>query len=152
MAKSEFVYVTYIKTTPEKLWKALTNPEFQRQYWIGMHINTDWKKGSAWTLEFPNGDIADQGTVLECKPFKRLVLKWKNIWKTGLDKEGYSRCAMDLEPNEDAVKLTVTHSSPKDNSKLIKAVSGGWPMILSNLKSLLETGKIVKTMSDCKKD
>ncbi len=152
MAKSEFVYVTYIKTTPQKLWQALTNPEFQRQYWVGMNINTDWKPGSDWQLTFPDGSIADHGKVIECKPLKRIVLKWKNVWKTGLGAEGFSRCVMDMEPNEDAVKLTVTHSMGKEKSKLIKAVSGGWPMILSNLKSLLETGKVVKMKSDCKKE
>ena len=152
MAKSEFVYVTYINTTPQKLWKALTNPEFQKQYWTGMAIQTDWKPGSKWQLTFPDGAIADHGQVVEFKPYERIVLKWKNVWKTGLGAEGYSRCFMDIEPSEKAVKLTVTHSIGKDRSKLIKAVSGGWPMILSNLKSLLETGKVVKEKSDCKKE
>jgi uncharacterized protein YndB with AHSA1/START domain len=152
MAKSEFFYVTYIKTTPEKLWKALTTPEFQRQYWVSAHIKTNWKKGSPWQLLFPDGKIADEGTIVDIKPNKRLVLKWKNIWKRGLDKEGYSRCTMEIAPYEKgAVKLTVTHSIAKAKSKLIEAVSGGWPYILSNLKSLLETGKIVvDKKGDCR--
>jgi uncharacterized protein YndB with AHSA1/START domain len=152
MAKSEFIYVTYINTTPQKLWKALTNPEFQKQYWTGMDIKTDWKPGSKWQLTFPDGSIADHGEVVEFKPYERIVLKWRNVWKTGLSAEGYSRCIMDIEPTEEAVKLTVTHSIGKDKSKLIKAVSGGWPMVLSNLKSLLETGKVIKKKSDCSKE
>ena len=103
MAKSEFMYVTYINTTPQKLWKALTTPEFQKQYWVGMQIKTDWKPGSKWEMVFPDGSIADQGEVLEFKPLKKLVLKWRNFWKTGLKDEGYSRCTMDIEPAEEAV-------------------------------------------------
>ena len=102
MAKSEFMYVTYINTTPQKLWKALTTPEFQKQYWVGMQIKTDWKPGSKWEMVFPDGSIADQGEVLEFKPLKKLVLKWRNLWKAGLKEEGYSRCIMDIEPAEKA--------------------------------------------------
>ena len=117
-----------------------------------MEIKTDWKKGSDWQLTFPDSTIADHGQVLEFKPYERIVLKWKNDWKAGLGAEGYSRCTMEIEPSQESVKLTVTHSIGRDKSKLIKAVSGGWPMILSNLKSLLETGKVVRKKSDCKKD
>ena len=142
MARSEFVYVTYIKTTPEKLWQALINPELMKQYWAGMHIKTDWKPGSPWQMMFPDGSIADVGEVIEFKPFKRLKLKWRNEWKAKLKAEGYSRCRMDIEPSVKAVKLTVSHTIGKDRSEFIKAVAGGWPFICSNLKSLLETGTV----------
>ena len=105
MAKSEFVYVTYIKTTPQKLWKALTIPEFMKQYWSGMHIKTDWNPGSAWQLLFADGKLADEGKIVEAKPQKRLVLTWRNQWKPGLKDEGYSRCIMDIEPVKEVVKI-----------------------------------------------
>ena len=141
--ESRFVYVTYIRTTPERLWAALTTPEFMRQYWFGCHVATDWKRGSAWRLEFKDGRVADGGTIVEIDPPRRLVLEWRNEWSPELNAEGDSRCTMELEPADDAVKLTVTHAMAKPESKLIHAVGGGWPKILSNLKSLLETGEVV---------
>jgi uncharacterized protein YndB with AHSA1/START domain len=142
-----FVYVTYIRTTPEKLWSALTNPEFTKKYWFGMHQESDWKPGSPWRLVFADGRIADVGEILESDPPKRLVIKWRNEFKPELKAEGHSRCTMELEPVGDAVKLTITHAMETERtaSKVIDAVSGGWPRILSNLKSLLETGDVVVT-------
>ena len=142
---STFVYVTYIRTSPEKLWAALTTAEFTRQYWFGTEQLTDWQAGSPWQLKFPDGRLADSGEVLEIDPPKRLVLKWRNEFKPELKAEGYSRCTMDLEPMDSAVKLTITHVIDRRESKLIGAVSGGWPRILSNLKSLLETGQLALT-------
>lgn len=140
---STFVYVTFIRTTPERLWSALLEPDFMKQYWFGMYIATDWKVGSKWQLAFEDGRIADSGEVLEIDPPKRLVLRWLNQWKPEFNAEGYSRCTMELEPLEGAVKLSITHSIECADSKLIAGVSGGWPRILSNLKSLLETGSVV---------
>ena len=142
-AESSFVYVTYIRTTPERLWSALTTPEFMRQYWFDCQIATDWKRGSPWKLQFKDGRVADSGTILEIDPPKRLVLEWRNEWSPEINAEGNARCTMDLEPVDGAMKLTVTHSIARPGSKLIAAVSGGWPKILSNLKSLLETGEVV---------
>jgi uncharacterized protein YndB with AHSA1/START domain len=151
MTKSEFVYATYIKTTPEKLWNALTNREFMKQYWFGAHCESDWKAGSLWKLHFPDGQIADAGEIVECIRFKRLVIKWRNEWKPELKAEGYSRCIFEIEPAENAVKLTVTHGMDREGSKFVEAVSGGWPKVLSNLKSLLETGQIVlEKIEDCR--
>ena len=147
MAKSTFVYATYIRTTPEKLWEALTAPEFARQYWFGMHIETDWRPGSAWRLVFPDGRTADSGVVVEADAPRSLVLRWRNEWKPELKAEGESICKMSLEPFEGAVKLTITHEIEHERSPLIEAVSGGWPRILSNLKSLLETGRLAFTAS-----
>ncbi|MBV8451329.1 MAG: SRPBCC family protein [Deltaproteobacteria bacterium] len=143
MNKSEFVYVVYIRTTPERLWSALTSADFMKQYWFGMHFQTDWKSGSAWQMLFPDGRVADTGEVIEIDPPRRLVLKWRNDFRPELKSEGYARCIIDLEPTDSAVKLTITHMMDRAESKFIEAVSGGWPRILSNLKSLLETGEIV---------
>ncbi|MGA7713347.1 MAG: SRPBCC family protein [Rhizomicrobium sp.] len=141
---SQYVYVTYIRTTPDKLWEALTKPEFMKQYWYGMHAECDWKKGSPWKLMFPDGRVADAGEVLEVEPRKRLVLKWRNEFKPELKEEGYTRCVMDIEPDGEITKLTITHSIDRENAKVIEAVSGGWPKVLSGLKSLLETGRSIE--------
>lgn len=144
MAGSKFVYVTFIRTTPEALWAALMSPEFMRKYWFNMHFDTDWTTGSSWKLMFPDGRVADTGEIAEIDPGKRLVLKWRNEFKPELKAEGYSQCVMQLEPMGNATKLTITHSIDVEDAKLIDAVSGGWPKILSNLKSLLETGEVLR--------
>jgi uncharacterized protein YndB with AHSA1/START domain len=145
-AASTFVYVTFIRTTPEKLWSALTSPDTMRQYWFDMHQESDWKPGSPWRLLFADGRVADTGQILEADPPRRLVFRWQNEFKPELKAEGPARCTYELEPVDGAVKLTITHAMDRPNAKFIKAVSGGWPLILCNLKSLLETGQIaVKT-------
>lgn len=145
-AASTFIYVTYIRTTPERLWEALTTPDFARQYWFGTHPESDWQPGSPWRLVYPDGRVTDTGEVVEFDPPRRLVLKWRNEFRPELKAEGFSLCAMALEPMGDAVKLTVSHGIDRPGSKFIEAVSGGWPRILSNLKSLLETGEIAEGM------
>jgi uncharacterized protein YndB with AHSA1/START domain len=135
-----FIYVTYIRTSQQKLWDALLKPEFQRLYWFGAHHESEWKKGAAWKIVFQDGRIADSGEVLEIDPPNRLVLKWRNEWNPEIKAEGYSRCEFNLEPAGDTIKLTVTHSMEGAGTKFIQGVSGGWPKILSSLKSLLETG------------
>ncbi len=140
--RSQFVYVTFIRSTPAKLWEALTTPEFIRQYWFGCTVDCDWKKGSPWKLIGPDGRLFDSGEILESDPPRRLVIRWKNEFKPELTAEGPSRCTMELEPVPGAVKLSITHVVERDPSKFIEAVSGGWPKILSNLKSLLETGGV----------
>ena len=145
MTGSTFIYVTFIRTSANELWNALTNPEVMKRYWFGFHQESDWKAGSAWKLMHPDGRVADAGEVVEIDPPKRLVLKWRNEFKPELKAEGYSQCVFEIEPTGEAVKLTVSHSIERDKAKFIEAVSGGWPRILSNLKSLLETGKIVLT-------
>ena len=151
MSKSEFVYTTYIKTTPEKLWDALTNPEFMKQYWFGMYCTSEWKSGSPWQLRFSDGQIGDAGEIVESTPPKRLAIKWRNEWKPELKAEGFSLCVFEIEPEDAAVKLTVTHGMEQSPSKTIEAVSGGWPKVLSNLKSLLETGQaVVSRVIDCR--
>jgi uncharacterized protein YndB with AHSA1/START domain len=105
--ESSFVYVTFIRTTAEKLWSA------------------------------------DTGVIVECERPKRIRLKWRNEFRPELKAEGYALCTIEIEPYGDAVRLSIAHTMERAGSKFIEAVSGGWPKILSNLKSLLETGKIV---------
>jgi uncharacterized protein YndB with AHSA1/START domain len=142
-AESRFVYVTYIRTTPEQLWSALLSPEFARQYWRGAHPEAEWKMGGSWKLLFPDGRVGDVGEIVAFEPMKRLAIRWRNEFKPELKEEGWSLCTMEIEPIGAAVKLTVTHSMAREASKFIDAVSGGWPQILSNLKSLIETGAVV---------
>jgi len=89
--KSSFVYVTYIRTTPETLWAALTTSEFMKKYWFGMNIETDWKAGSPWKLIFPDGRIADTGEIVELDRPRRIVLKWRNELRPSLTAEGHAR-------------------------------------------------------------
>jgi uncharacterized protein YndB with AHSA1/START domain len=141
MAESRFVYVTYIRTTPEKLWQALIDPEFTRRYWVETWQECDWKPGASWRLMIPDGRVGDSGEVLEIEPGRRLVLSWRNEFKPELREEGPSRMTYEIEPQGDSVKLTVIHESGEPGSRLIEGVSNGWPLILSSLKSLLETGE-----------
>ena len=147
-AESSFVYVTFIRTTAEKLWSALTDPEQMKEYWFGMHIKTDWTVGAEWTMVFPDGRVADTGEILAIERPKRIRLKWQNEFKPELKAEGFTVCTLEIEPVGAAVKLTVTHTIERAESKFIQAVSGGWPKILSNLKSLLETGQLALTETD----
>jgi uncharacterized protein YndB with AHSA1/START domain len=146
MARSTFIYVTYIRTTPEKLWSALTtDSEFMKQYWFGVHCESQWTAGSPWKMFGSDGQLFDDGEIVEAVPPKRLVIRWQHQNKPELKAEGVSLCTMELEPGEGAVRLAITHTIERDPSKFIEAVSGGWPKILSNLKSLLETGSIALT-------
>jgi uncharacterized protein YndB with AHSA1/START domain len=140
--RSHFVYVTIIRCSPATLWEALTDPKFIRQYWYGVNVECEWKKGAPWKMAFPDGRLADAGEILEIDPPRKIVLRWLNEWNPEMKAEGPSRCEIDLEPLDGAVKLTITHEIDKPESKFIAAVAAGWPFTLSNLKSLLETGEV----------
>ena len=142
MARSTFLYATYIRTTQQKLWDALTDPEFMKQYWFGMHCESGFTTGSPWKLVSDSGEVYDEGVIAEADPPRRLVIRWEHRKRPELAAEGASLCTMELEQASTAVKLTITHSVEREGSRLVEAVSGGWPKILSNLKSLLETGTI----------
>lgn len=144
MAKSQFTYVTYIRTTPAKLWKALLDPEFTRQWWCETYHDCNWKPGSSWKLMIPDGRVADGGEVIEIVPEKKLVLKWRNEFQPELRAEGYSRMSCELEQMGETIKLSILHEIDVADSKLIQGVSGGWPILLSSLKSLLETGEALE--------
>jgi uncharacterized protein YndB with AHSA1/START domain len=140
MARSTFVYVTYIRTTPEKLWAALTDAEFSKEYWFGCRSESAWTAGSPWTLTSSDGEIVDAGEIVEAVPPRRLVIRWQQQKKPELKAEGPSLCTMEIERSGSAVRLSITHTIEREPSKFIEAVSGGWPKVVSNLKSLLETG------------
>ena len=152
MQTDQFVYVTYIRTTPEKLWKALIEPEFTRQFWCNTTQESEWKPGATWKILSPDGAVADSGEVVEIDPHRRLVLKWRNEFRPELKAEGYSRLTYQLEPEGKSVKLTVIHEMEKEGSKFIEAVSSGWPHILASLKSLLETGESLEETREWPKD
>ncbi len=141
MAGDRFVYVIYIRTTPQKLWDALRDPEFTRRYWVETWQESTWEKGGRWKIMLPDGRVGDSGEVLEIDPPRKLVVSWRNEFKPELKEEGYSRLTYLLEPEAETVKLTVIHEIDKEKSKLIEAVSSGWPALLCSMKSLLETGE-----------
>jgi uncharacterized protein YndB with AHSA1/START domain len=141
MSGSTFVYVSYIRTTPEQLWHALTTREIIQQYRFGMRVESEWQVGSTWSM-YADGSLMDSGEILESVSQQRLVMSWLNQWEPEFKAEGASRCVYEIEPRGASAKLTLTHSIERPDSAFIGAVSEGWPMVISNLKSLLETGEV----------
>jgi uncharacterized protein YndB with AHSA1/START domain len=139
MSKPEFVYVTYIETTPEKLWDALTQSDFTRLYWFGTEVRSDWKVGSPFAL-VTNGATTDTGEILEADRPRRLSYTFKHVLDPEMSKERASKVVFTLEPFGKLVKLTLTHEDFVAGSLLLDGISKGWPAILSALKSLLEKG------------
>ena len=151
--KPSFVYTTYIHTTPERLWQALTEPAFTERYW-SMTFDSDWEPGSTMTWHTRGVTIADpEQVVLESEPYRRLSYTWQTVtpeWAAALrltddvrDRlvaESRSRVSFEIEPLEQQVKLTVTHEDLEPDGLLRTLISSGWPRVLSNLKTLLETG------------
>jgi uncharacterized protein YndB with AHSA1/START domain len=118
----------------------LLKPEFTRLYWFGVTLDSTWQAGAPWKMAYPDGRVTDSGEVIEIDKPRRIVLKWRHEMRPELSAEGYSRCTITIEPADEMMKLTILHENDVPDSKIIEAVSGGWPKILSNLKSLLETG------------
>ncbi len=154
MQKPEFVYTTYIKTTPEQLWQALTDPTFTQRYW-GATLTSDWEAGSPMTWEYRGVTIADPAqVVLESEPYRRLAYTWQTVTPefakvVGFSDEYFAKVAaerrskvsFDIEPIGDGVRLTVIHDDFDAESAMLESVSNGWPRILASLKTLLETGE-----------
>jgi uncharacterized protein YndB with AHSA1/START domain len=145
MAKAEFVYVTYIRTTSERLWKALLDGEFTRKYWEHDNVS-DWKPGSTWEHRRSDATRAVDlvGHVVESVPPRRLVLTWAFPADTA-NKAKHSRVAFEIEPIDDMVRLTVRHDELEPGSEMLRGISEGWPRVLASLKSLLETGRPLPT-------
>ncbi len=139
MSKPRFVYVIYIASTPDKVFKALTDPKQSARYWFGYAVTSDWKVGAPFAL-VKDGKAWDDGKVLEYDAPRRLSYTFHPM-HDGLEGEKPSRVAFDLEEINGQVKLTVTHDDFEDDSKVLPKIQMGWPPILSSLKSLLETGK-----------
>lgn len=142
MDRPEFVYVTYISTTPEKLWSALMDSEMTKRYW-GYHRNvSDWEVGSTWShQDYDDESIVDiVGKVVESTPPRRLVLTWASPADEANEAK-HSRVTFEIEPFLDAVRLTVTHDELEPGSEMLHGITQGWPAVLSSLKTLLETGR-----------
>ena len=153
MSKPEFVYTTYIRTTPQRLWQALTEPAFTRRYW-GVALESDWKPGSTLTWRQNGVTTADpEQLVLESEPYRRLAYTWHTFTPEWAEMAGFdgerlgtmaaeprSKVTFDLEPAGDTVRLTVVHDGFQPGSAVLSNISEGWPELLSSLKTLLETG------------
>jgi uncharacterized protein YndB with AHSA1/START domain/biotin operon repressor len=144
----EKVFEIYIKTTPDRLWEAITNPEMRKKYTFGVAVQTDWKTGSSYKGVAGSGTVTPpipilEGENLEVQPPRRLVQSFRALWSDDVKREGTSRVTWEIEPVGDSCRLTVTHDQLREgaNSELY----GGWPMILSGLKTLLETGQLLTT-------
>jgi uncharacterized protein YndB with AHSA1/START domain len=141
MDKPQFIYVTYIATTPEKLWKALVEPETTTKYWQNVNVS-DWRPGSRWEHRDTdrNGNIRLVGRVIESSPPRRLVLSWAFPADEARE-EKHTRVTFDIEPVGGVVRLTVTHDRLESGSEMLEGITDGWPKVLSSLKSFLETGR-----------
>jgi len=144
----ERVFEIYIKTTPERLWEAITNPELRAKYTFGVGVQSDWKPGSTYTAVAGAETIApatpiSEGENLEVDPPRRLVQSFRALWSDDVKAEGTSRVTWEIERIEDSCRLTVTHDQLREGAN--DELYGGWPMILSGLKTLLETGETLTT-------
>ena len=141
----EKVFEIYIKTTPERLWEAITDPELRSKYNFGARVASDWTPGSSFEISAGDGTIAlGNGENLEVDPPRRLVQSANFLWSDEAKAEGTSRITWDIEAiADDSCRLTVTHDQMRDGAN--PEIYGGWPMILSGLKTLLETGEVLTT-------
>jgi uncharacterized protein YndB with AHSA1/START domain len=138
MSKPEFVYTTYIETSAEKLWQALTDGDFTERYWFGHRVASDWTVGSPYKFA-KQGVGSMEGKVLVSDPPKRLAYTW-DCCSEDAKRERTSRVTFDLEPQGKVIKLTVTHDNLDEGGVTLRNISAGWPMVIASLKSLLETG------------
>ena len=139
----EKVFEIYIKTTPERLWEAITDSEMRRQYSFGVGVTSDWTPGSRYEAVHPRGGNIAAGENLEVDPPRRLVQSFTALWGEDVKSEGTSRVTWEIEAVGDSCRLTVTHDQLREDAN--NQLYGGWPMILSGLKTLLETGETLTT-------
>jgi uncharacterized protein YndB with AHSA1/START domain/DNA-binding transcriptional ArsR family regulator len=140
----EKVFEIYIRTTPERLWEAITDPEIRSKYNFGARVESDWTPGSHYEMGHPEaGVLLGEGENLEVDPPRRLVQTARMLWSDDVKSEGTSRITWEIEPIGDSCRLTVTHDQLRDDAN--PELYGGWPMILSGLKTWLETGELLTT-------
>jgi uncharacterized protein YndB with AHSA1/START domain len=140
----EKVFEIYIKTTPERLWEAITEAELRQKYNFGVGVSSDWTPGSRYEAVHPGAGITiSEGENLEVDPPRRLVQSFTALWSDEVKSEGTSRVTWEIEPVGDSCRLTVTHDQLRESAN--DELYGGWPMILSGLKTLLETGEKLTT-------
>jgi uncharacterized protein YndB with AHSA1/START domain len=136
----EKVFEIYIRTTPERLWQAITSSEMRSKYSFGAAVSSDFTPGSRFEMRAPDGDgLLGEGENLEVDPLRRLVQTMVPLWSAEIKREGQSRITWEIEPRGEVCRLTVTHDQIREGAS--EEVYGGWPMLLSSLKSLLETGE-----------
>ena len=139
--KTKFVYVTFIQSTPEKVFEAITKPEVAKQYWAHENVS-DWQPGSKWEhiRADASRDVKLTGRVVECHPPERLVITW--VGPSNFDDDAqHSRVTFEVTPFEGMVRLTVTHDDLIEGSGMAQAIAKNWPLVLSSLKSFLENGR-----------
>ena len=139
----EKVFEIYIRTTPERLWEAITDGETRSKYQFGARIESDWKPGSRYEMSNPSGTLLGEGENLEVDPPRRLVQTMLALWGDDVKSEGASRVTWEITPVEDSCRLVVTHDELRQGAN--EQLYGGWPMILSGLKTWLETGDLLTT-------
>jgi uncharacterized protein YndB with AHSA1/START domain len=140
----EKVFEIYIRTTPERLWEAITDTEIRSRYNFGSRVSSEWTPGSRVEMSHPNADgLLGEGEILEVDPPRRLVHSMRALWSEEVKSEGTSRVTWDIEPVGDSCRLTVTHDELREGAN--EQLYGGWPMILSGLKTWLETGESLTT-------
>jgi uncharacterized protein YndB with AHSA1/START domain/DNA-binding transcriptional ArsR family regulator len=144
----EKIYEIYIKTTPERLWQAITDPDLRRKYTFGVGVYSDWKPGSPYVSRATDMTVSPdlpiaEGENLEVEPPRRLVQSFRALWSDDVKREGTSRVTWEIEPVGDSCRLTVLHDQLREGAN--DELYGGWPMVLSGLKTLLETGELLTT-------
>jgi uncharacterized protein YndB with AHSA1/START domain/DNA-binding transcriptional ArsR family regulator len=140
----EKVFEIYIRTTPERLWEAITDPEIRSKYNFGSRVSSDWTPGSRYEMSHPDANgLIGEGENLEVDPPRRLVQSMVALWSDDVKGEGTSRVTWEIEPIGDSCRLTVTHDQLHEDAN--DELYGGWPMILSGLKTWLETGELLTT-------
>jgi uncharacterized protein YndB with AHSA1/START domain len=140
----EKVFEIYIKTTPERLWQAIVDPELRAKYSFGLGVYTDWKPGSTYEARSPNtAQGIVEGENLEVDPPRKLVQTFRALWSDAVKNEGTTRVTWEIEPVRDSCRLTVIHDQLRENAN--PELYGGWPQVISGLKTLLETGELLTT-------
>jgi uncharacterized protein YndB with AHSA1/START domain len=140
--KPNIVYIIYIRARPEQVWDALTRSDFTRRFFFGRTVESDWQVGSPWLLRMPDGRVDVQGEVLEADRPRRLKLSWTVMWNEAMARLPPTHITYDIEPSGETVKLTMTQANDIElEPQFLEGGRQGWPMILSGLKTLLETGE-----------